>query len=300
MTLKLQLLTIAVSAALLTGCNKAPEQTANPAAPAAATQAAPATAQTESAKANAFFDQYFMDAAALSPMALTQLGIKQDYDKWDQLTDEQSDKELALTKKALADLAQFDVAKLDTQTTLSYQLFKQQLEQDIANDKWRYYNYPVNQMFGMHSGVPSLLINQHLIDNEADAKAYIARLNGIPQLFKQLEQQLSKRAELGIIPPKFVFPLAIAASQNIIKGAPFSAGADSTLLEDFRNKVNKLTLDDAAKQLLVKEAEVALTSSVKPAYESLIAYLTAQEKQAGTDDGVWRSKDGEAFYKMAL
>lgn len=78
MTLKLQLLTIAVSAALLTGCNKAPEQTANPAAPAAATQAAPATAQTESAKANAFFDQYFMDAAALSPMALTQLGIKQD------------------------------------------------------------------------------------------------------------------------------------------------------------------------------------------------------------------------------
>lgn len=300
MTLKLQLLTIAVSAALLAGCNKAPEQTANPTAPAASTQTAPATVQTESAKANAFFDQYFMDAAALSPMALTQLGIKQDYDKWDQLTDEQSDKELALTKKALADLAQFDVAKLDTQTTLSYQLFKQQLEQDIANDKWRYYNYPVNQMFGIHSGVPSLLINQHLIDNEADAKAYIARLNGIPQLFKQLEQQLSKRAELGIIPPKFVFPLAIAASQNIIKGAPFSTGADSTLLEDFRNKVNKLTLDDAAKQLLVKEAEVALTSSVKPAYESLIAYLTAQEKQAGTDDGVWRFKDGEAFYNMAL
>lgn len=300
MTLKLQLLTIAVSAALLAGCNKAPEQTANPAAPAAATQAAPATAQTESAKANAFFDQYFMDAAALSPMALTQLGIKQDYDKWDQLTDEQSEIELALTKKALADLAQFDVTKLDTQTTLSYQLFKQQLEQDIANDKWRYYNYPVNQMFGMHSGVPSLLINQHQIENESDAKAYIARLNGIPQLFKQLEAQLTKRAELGIIPPKFVFPLAITASQNIIKGAPFSTGADSTLLEDFRNKVNKLTLDDAAKQLLVKEAEVALTSSVKPAYESLIAYLTVQEKQAGTDDGVWRFKDGEAFYNMAL
>ena len=300
MTLKLQLLTIAVSAALLAGCNKAPEQTANPAAPAAATQAAPATAQTESAKANAFFDQYFMDAAALSPMALTQLGIKQDYDKWDQLTDEQSEIELALTKKALADLTKFDVTKLDTQTTLSYQLFKQQLEQDIANDKWRYYNYPVNQMFGMHSGVPSLLINQHQIENESDAKAYIARLNGIPQLFKQLEAQLTKRAELGIIPPKFVFPLAIDASQNIIKGAPFTAGADSTLLEDFRNKVNKLTLDDSAKQLLVKEAEVALTSSVKPAYESLIAYLTAQEKQAGTDDGVWRFKDGEAFYNMAL
>ena len=106
-------------------------------------------------------------------------------------------------------------------------------------------------MFGLHSGVPSLLINQQQIENESDAKAYITRLNGIPQLFKQLEQQLTKRAELGIIPPKFVFPLAIEASQNIIKGAPFTAGADSTLLEDFRNKVNKLTLEDGAKQLLI-------------------------------------------------
>lgn len=300
MKLKLQLLSLAISAALLAGCNKAPETSANQTASAEAAQTAPETAQTESAKANAFFDQHFMAAAALSPMALTHLGIKQDYDKWDQLTDEQSDKELALSKKALADLAQFDVSKLDTQTALSYQLFKQQLEQDIANDKWRYYNYPVNQMFGLHTGVPSLLINQHQIENESDAKAYIARLNGIPQLFKQLEAQLTKRAELGIIPPKFVFPLAIEASQNIIKGAPFTAGADSTLLEDFRNKVNKLTLDDGAKQLLIKEAEVALTSSVKPAYDSLIAYLTAQEKLAGTDDGVWRFKDGEAFYNMAL
>jgi len=300
MKLTLRLLTIAVSAALLAGCNKAPEQTANPQASPATAQAAPVVAQSESAKANAFFDQHFMAAAALSPMTLTQLGIKQDYDKWDQLTDAQNDNELALSKQALTELAQFDVSKLDTQTALSYQLFKQQLEQNIANDKWRYYNYPVNQMFGMHTSVPALLINQHQIADEADAKAYISRLNGIPQLFKQLEQQLTKRAELGIIPPKFVFPLAIEASHNIIKGAPFSAGADSTLLEDFRSKVNKLSLDDAAKQLLIKEAEVALTSSVKPAYESLIAYLTAQEKQAGTDDGVWRFKDGEAFYQMAL
>lgn len=300
MTFKFHLLTIAVSVALLSGCNKAPEPTNPNATAAVAAQATPEAAQTESAKANAFFDQYFMDSAQLSPVALTQLGMKQDQDKWDQLTDEQTEKEQALMKSALAGLAQFDITKLDTQTALSYQLFQQQLQQDIANDKWRYYNYPVNQMFGWHTGVPSLLINQHQIDNETDAKAYIARLNGIPQLFKQLEQQLSKRAELGIIPPKFVFPLAIAASQNIINGAPFTAGSDSTLLEDFRTKLSKLTMDDAAKQLLIKEAEVALTSSVKPAYESLIAYLTTQEKLAGTDDGVWRFKDGEAFYNMAL
>ncbi len=293
-------ITLAVSLALLAACGKAPtEPAASTAAVASAAQESNTT-QSESDKANAFFDQFFMDSARLSPMALTHLGIKQDYDKWDQLTDEQNEKELALTRQALETLASFDVSKLDTQTALSYQLFKQQLEQDLANDKWRYYNYPVNPMFGMHTGVPSLLINQHLIESESDAKAYISRLNGIPQLFSQLQQQLDKRAELGIIPPKFVFPRVIGASQNIIKGAPFTEGPDSTLLADFKTKVSKLALDDASKQLLIKEAEVALTSSVKPAYEGLIAYLTTLETKAGTDDGVWRFKDGAEFYNMAL
>ena len=69
------------------------------------------------------------------------------------------------------------------------------------------------------------------------------------------------------MPPKFVYPLAIEASKNIITGAPFSDGKDSTLLEDFKTKVNALKLDDQTKAMLVKEAQIALTSSVKPAYE---------------------------------
>ncbi len=301
-------LALAVAVALFaTGCTPeptapTPTQTTTPAAT-ATTSVAPANSQheqTASEKANAYFEQVFMEQASLSPRALTQLGIKQRYDEWDDLSDAAQDERLALYKRQLAGLAQFDASQLDAQTALSLRLLKQQLEEEIADDQWRLYNYPVNQMFGLHSSVPSLLINQHLIENESDAKAYIARLNGTVKLFNQLQQQLDKRAALGIIPPKFVFPLAISASQNIIKGAPFSEGPDSTLLEDFKKKVNALQLDEGTKALLIKEASIALVSSVKPAYESLIVYLTKQEKLAGTDDGVWRFKDGEAFYNNAL
>ncbi|WP_306519097.1 DUF885 family protein [Rheinheimera sp.] len=298
-------LALAVTLALLGACSPA-EQPANnqaatqPSAEQSAQKDQTAATQTESEKLNAFFEEAFMAQIQLSPTSMTGLGIKQDYDKWDAFTDEQEDKELALTKAQLEKLKTFNVDALDAQSKLSYQLFKQQLEDNIADDKWRLYNYPVNQMYGYHSMVPSLLINQHSIDNEADAKAYIARLNGILPLFQQVTVQLDKRAELGIIPPKFVFPHAISASKNVITGAPFGEGADSTLLEDFRGKVNKLSIDDAAKQLLLKEAEVALVSSVKPAYEHLINHLTALETKAGTDDGVWRFKDGAEFYNNAL
>ena len=64
-------------------------------------------------------------------------------------------------------------------------------------------------MYGTHSQVPSTLINQHTISSEADAKAYIARLNGVPKLFSQLQQQLQQRADAGIIAPAFVFPFCL-------------------------------------------------------------------------------------------
>jgi uncharacterized protein (DUF885 family) len=216
------------------------------------------------------------------------------------LSDAHYDAGIALTKQHLARLQALDVNKLDEATRVSYLLMQRNLQQDLDEAKWRLYSYPVNQMYGVHSQVPSVLINQHSIADESDAKAYIARLNAVPKLFEQLQHQLQQRAAADIIAPKFVFPLVISASENVLKGAPFDDGEDSTLLADFRSKVSKLSLDDAAKKLLLDEAKVALLTSIKPAYENLISYLTTLEQQAGTVDGVWRFKDGATFYNAAL
>lgn len=287
------LLPLAVSLALMSACSPAPESTSS----------APAVeqiAQTESEKANALFEQIFMAEVKRSPVMQTRLGIKDDYDKWQDLSDAHYEAGLELTRQHLAQLQSINVDALDDATRVSYLLMQRNLEQDLVDAKWRLYSYPVNQMYGVHSMVPSLLINQHVIDNEQDAKAYIARLNAVPTLFSQLQYQLQQRAEAGIIVPKFVFPLVISASENVIKGAPFDTGEDSTLLADFRKKIDKLALTEPAKNLLLDEAKVALLTSVKPAYSTLINYLHKLEKKAGTDDGVWRFKDGEAFYNNAL
>ena len=293
-TKRIALLPLAVSLALISACSPAPEST---------TSSAPAVeqiAQTESEKANALFEQIFMAEVKRSPVMQTRLGIKDDYDKWQDLSDAHYEAGLELTRQHLAQLQSINVDALDDATRVSYLLMQRNLEQDLVDAKWRLYSYPVNQMYGVHSMVPSLLINQHVIDNEQDAKAYIARLNAVPTLFSQLQYQLQQRAEAGIIVPKFVFPLVISASENVIKGAPFDTGEDSTLLADFRKKIDKLALTEPAKNLLLDEAKVALLTSVKPAYSTLINYLHKLEKKAGTDDGVWRFKDGEAFYNNAL
>ncbi|WP_417441565.1 DUF885 domain-containing protein [Idiomarina sp.] len=256
--------------------------------------------QTESEKANKLFEDIFMITVMRSPMYQSYLGIKDDQDKWDDISEERAKEDLEFQKAQLERVMAIDESKLNEQTKISWTLMKQKLENDIADFKWRHYNYPVNQMFGMHSSVASLLINQHGISEVDDAEDYIARLNGLPELFEQLAENLELRAEKGIIAPKFVYPYVISDSENIITGAPFDDGEPSALWADFSKKIDSLDIDDSQRDELLDSAKKAMLESVKPAYESLITSVEGIAEQADTKDGAWKFPDGEAFYNNAL
>lgn len=293
---------VAVSLWLLTtACSEAPQSTGSVSTTAAETAVVTAAEiQAESQRANQLFEKIFMDGVMRSPMYQSYLGIKDNQDKWDDISDEKAAEELAIAKENLAQVMAIDADKLDRQTYVSWLLMKQRLENEIEDYQWRHYNYPVNQMFGMHSSVASMLINQHRITDIADAEAYIARLNGLPTLFEQLSENLKIRAGKGIMAPKFVYPYVISDSKNIISGAPFDDGEPSVLLADFSKKVGHLDIDQEQHDQLLNAAQTALLQAVKPAYESLIATVQELEQQADTRDGVWKLPAGEAFYNNAL
>lgn len=290
--LKRSLIAAAISSVFLVGC-QTPATTQD-------TTAEVVKQQSESERANAFFEEVFMRGVMRSPVYQTYMGIKKDYDKWDDGSEARALEDLALAKKDLETLRAFDRSKLDSTTQVSYDLMEQRLVQSIDDFKWRHHTYPVNQMYGTHSMIPAFLINQHQIADLSDAKAYISRLNGVPTVFEQLEKDLETRAEKGIIAPKFVFPHVIDSSKNILKGAPFTTGEDSTLLADFKRKVAKLEIAQAEKDALITDATNALKTAVGPAYESLISYLIGLESRADNRDGAWKFPQGEAYYNNAL
>lgn len=293
---------IAVSGVLMFGCEQSSN---NPAeqnqSPQTETIKDGASVEiSESKKAVELFDAIFNENIDRNPVTQTYMGIKKDYDKWNDLSEENAKRELQFDIDNLERLKQIDTSKLDPRTLLSYQLFEKNLEQSIEDYQWRYHNYPVNQMRGAHSQIPAFLINQHRISNVKDASDYIERIKGSKKLFEQLITQLKIREEKGIIAPKFVFPYVIESSNNIITGMPFSEGDDSPLLADFSRKVERLEIDKNEKLALVKQAEVAMKDYLKPSYEQLIGYVTELEKKADTRDGAWKLPNGEAFYNNAL
>jgi len=256
--------------------------------------------QTPSEQARALFDEMFWQEVSRSPIREGYLGIKDNNDKWDDLSEVFVHETHEFKKSQLQKLRGIDTTKLDDDTLLSYQLYEKELMDDIDDYKWRYHNYPVNQMFGVHSTVPSFLINIHQVADEKDARAYISRLNAVPTLIDQLIESLEIRKSKGIIAPKFVFAHTIRDSENVISGYPFVKGDDSTLMADFRKKIGALDIDDKKKQTLQKAAESALTSNVGPAYRKLVDKLKKLQNLADTRDGAWKLPEGNAFYRRAL
>ncbi|GAA6151434.1 DUF885 domain-containing protein [Pseudoteredinibacter isoporae] len=258
--------------------------------------------ETESEKAAAFFDRTFKEALADKPMYLTYLGMKKKYGEWGDFSSAQDDRDLALTKKHLEELKKLDFSKLSEQEKLSYRLFEAEAKDDIYADRYRDYDYPVNQMHGIQSQLPSFLINMHRIDNVSDAEAYISRLQKVKPLFDQLIVRLKASEKLGVVPPKFVFPMVIRDSKNILAGKPFDAKADkdNPIWADFQGKVNKLEISAEEKTKLLDSGKTALLGEFKTAYSELVDFLGEQEKRADTRDGVWKFPKGEEYYKYRL
>ena len=245
-------------------------------------------------------DNFFMESLRLSPESMTYLGIKDRYDEWDDISDEAKDQMLELRKKQLKQISSIDLTKASESEKLSVAMFKSQLEQQIAADKWRYHNYPVNQMRGKHSQIVSFLINQHSITDIADANDYVARVRNVTLVIDELINQLKIRAEQGIIIPKFVFPLVVASIDNVLAGHPFNEGTDSTILHDFKTKISTLKISNQEKQDLIIDINTALTSNFGPSYENLKDYLIRLEKISDDQHGVWKFPDGQQFYDFLL
>mgnify|MGYP001383489517 CR=1 FL=1 len=251
-------------------------------------------------QANDLFDEMFMESLRESPESMTYMGMRERYSEWDDYSQEAADESIARDKKHLAQLDAIDADSLDQSASLSLTLYRQRLQNSIDDVRWRHHRYPVNQMRGMHSGIPSFLINQHLIANLEEAQAYIARINGVPVLIADVIKDLRIRQENGILAPQFAFTHSVRDSQNIIAGIDDDSAAENPLVTDFNSKIAGLEIDGAVKAELREQLAKALLEQLAPAYRTLVQALNEMAEQAEGNFGVWRLPKGDAYYNNRL
>ena len=269
----------------------------------AAPETAPVPAPVDQAAAlKAFFEEYDQAELALSPISKSYRAIKdQDYGKLDEFTDAAAIRNRELDQRTVDEMARrFDRSTLSAEDQVSYDLLQYRNQRSASIFPYRRNNYVFDQMNGAQADIPAFLINIHKIESEQDARDYISRIRSTGTYIDQAVAESQEREKLGVLPPKWVFPQVIEQSKNLIKGAPFTHGPDNDVFADFKTKVGKLNIPQASKDSLIKQASVALTELMGPAYQRLIAVLQDQHKRAGTDDGIWRYASGAEMYRALL
>lgn len=258
--------------------------------------------ESENDRANRMLNEFYDDYVSRHPMQESSLGIKIHSDSWDDISDSAVLEEIDISLANLARLKkEVDYSQLDAQTRLSCELYEFIVNMESEGKPFIYHNYPITQMFGMHSEVPSFLANIHNIDTLTDAYAYLSRLDKVPTLFDQLIKNSTVRADKGIIPPKFVFARVLGDCKSIISGIPFDKGPDSSsIYQDFAQKISKFSVDKKIKDSLLTQCAEILKTKVGVSYQKLITHLTELEKKSTNEDGAWKFPDGKEFYNYAL
>ena len=260
----------------LAGCSPEPTPTA------AATSE---QVQAESQRLNAWFDAQYAEWMRFSPLMLAFQGSKELNDQLDDVSEAGMDARLAWLQASVQAMeTQFDYDKLDAETQTSWQLWKRQYENERDGKAFRSNQYVFDQMNGMQSTLPMLLMNFHGVDSEADYQAYIARLKAMPRFFDQLLEHAGKAQAAGTLPPRFALDAVVQQSRALISGAPFSDGTDAALWADLQRKADKLVSDGVIEQAradeLKTQARSALVDGVKPAYDRIIAWAEGAREQA--------------------
>ena len=261
---------------------------------------APATGNPELAK---LFDAFFQENLRRNPEGATQLGFDKgpNADLKSKLTDRgpderarnKADNDGQLARLKAIDRRSLSGADLVNYDTVLYQLTTTQrlLAFDFGGRSFGPSPYAISQLTGAYQSVPEFLDTKHKIDTKADADAYLARLEQYATVLDQETARFKREASQGILPPDFLLDEAISQMEQ---GS--TAAADATLVKSIAKRAADKGLGDS----YGRDAAKLHADKVVPALNRQWAALKSARLGAGHQPGVWRFREGEAFYAACL
>ena len=265
------------------------------------------TVASETEKLNQWFEGQYETELLQSPIGLTFQGRKERYGEIDDMSEAAEAKQLEWKRKSVETMkAEFDREKLSSDGKLSYDLWELQYTTAAESAKFTRNAYVFEQMNGVHSFLPTVMMSFHNVETAEDMDAYISRLSQIGRAMNQLIERAKLNAEGGVRPPRFAFEIVTKEAKDIVSGKPFDdSEKESSLWTNVNQKLAALvdakTIDQATSDTYLASAKAALLNDLKPAYDSLIAHLEDDIKNTTADAlGASKLPNGDAYYAQLL
>ncbi|BBM02563.1 DUF885 family protein [Microbulbifer sp. GL-2] len=248
---------------------------------------------------NVYFERAFIKLGSTSPEILSQLRILEQFGidghnaRLDDVSEEEQQRQMKMIKDELAVLHEYDREALNGQKAISYDVFAHFLGNMVEGERWKYHNYPLNQMFGVQNSLPEFLAEVHQINNIKEADYYLSRLSEVDRKFSQVLDGLRIREQTKILPPRFVIDSVLEEMRGFISAPPH----ENILYTSLQERLDKIdALPDQERTRILGRGEALIDAEVYPAYRSLIAYYRELQPMVYENNGVWALPDGDEFY----
>ena len=163
---------------------------------------------------------------------------------------------------------------------------------DIPVGSWRTAPYAVIQNVGAYLDLPRFLDSDHPIADEADAEAYISRLEEMPGVLAgELERIASARA-MGVVPPDFLLEKAIGQMRAQLTDAMAGGAMVDSLV--------RRTAEKGIPGNWKARATEIVTGQIAPALEAQLAELYQQRSIATGEPGISARPRGDEWYDWSL
>ncbi len=272
--------------------------------PACATLPRAESAETQDSRLRSMLDRFFDGRLEDNPERATGLGM--DVAERAHLRSRLGDysaagqaKDIARARAELAELRTVERARLSPTAALDYDVVEYDLTRTLGGARFpfgsaggRYSPYVISQLTGPYRGVPDFLDSNHPIKNQADADAYVARLNQFDVALDQSTDRQRQDAARGVFAPDYVLDTALKQLRTL-RDQP---AAQTVLVTSLARRAREA----GVARDYTADAERIVASQVFPALDRQIALVAELRGRATHDAGVWRLPEGEAYYAGAL
>ena len=249
------------------------------------------------------FRGYFRENMQMSPETASSLGLTPEMGypinnaELDDDSEEALERAYAMNRKYRQWLKKYDPKKLTPSQRADAELLAWQLDRILDGYRYRYHNYVITTMSGVHSTLVTVMTEYHAITNKQDVLDYLSRLEKINRRLDQSADRMKLQARMGIWPAVSIFELIEQMMTEFITSSP-----DSNLYyTSLRDRIKPLgDLTPAEKTELLAKAQKMVADEIYPAYRRYIQAMQPIKQKAGQELGVWKLPDGEKYYQYCL
>lgn len=157
--------------------------------------------------------------------------------------------------------------------------------------------YLITYADGAYADLVKFMTLQAPVRSRADAEDWLTRLGHVDDALRDERRRFEVDVEAGAVPPRSILQRTLDKARGLTPNIPREHPLVIYFVEQLA-QIPDIPEEDIAK--LVKRATDQVGGPIKTEYQALTKLLEGLLAKSTDDIGVWRLKDGEAYYRDVL